>query len=321
LTHLYKRARIQKKTQRCEALHLCVFFVFYFTCSSFKDKGAEYMSSSNPLLTLKPKQPEFVLATSDYKKRVLMQYNLAHFYQFHAEAPEMGVIPDACIDIIFCKKDERISARIAGSTLAKSTATTELHGEYFGIRFMPGVNPLSHQIKLSELVAKEENFEDLLPSQEEKERLFDGLFYAKSFEEKIKVFMDYYVNHYVLQTNTESVLKSIIKEQIHVSGGTLKLADLSLFTGYSERYLNKKINEDFGLNPKTLIKIVRFQKAIDTLTNDITRLNCLDTAIDSGYYDQSHFNRDFKKFTGLSPTEYIQNLLGNCYNKRLHISS
>lgn len=49
---------------------------------------------------LNPKQPEFVLATSTYSKKCLMNYNISHFYTFTAEADKMGVIPDACIDIL-----------------------------------------------------------------------------------------------------------------------------------------------------------------------------------------------------------------------------
>lgn len=28
------------------------------------------------------------------------------------------------------------------------------------------------------------------------------------------------------------------------------------------------------------------------------------TAIDNGFYDNSHFNRNFKRFTGVTPSEY-----------------
>lgn len=73
------------------------------------------------------------------------------------------------------------------------------------------------------------------------------------------------------------------------------------------------------MNPKNLIKIIRFQKTISNLIETINDISCIDTALEFGYYDQSHFNKDFKKFTGLTPVNYVDNLLCNSYNKKLHI--
>jgi len=99
----------------------------------------------------------------------------------------------------------------------------------------------------------------------------------------------------------------------------LKLADLSAYTGYSERYLNQKIHEEFGMNPKNLIRLIRFQKSVSNLINSIHSINCTDTALDAGYYDQSHFIKEFMKLSGLPPTGYIRNLLDNGYDKKLHV--
>lgn len=268
---------------------------------------------------LNPKQPEFVLATSDYSKKYLMQYNLAHFYQFTAEAGKMGVIPDACVDILFWKKDGKMKTKIAGTFLEKGVTDTELKCEYFGVRFLPGVNPVSGILKLSELVNNEETFEDMIISYDDKERLLEEMYFADSFEDKIQAFMKFYVKHYDKIIEDKNSLKYVIRNEIIQSNGSLKLADLSNYTGYSERYLNKKIHEDFGMNPKNLIRFIRFQKSVSKLVNTIHGINCTDTALESGYYDQSHFIKEFVKFSGLTPTGYIDNLLYNAYDKKLHV--
>ncbi|MGB8454588.1 MAG: helix-turn-helix domain-containing protein [Anaerocolumna sp.] len=128
--------------------------------------------------------------------------------------------------------------------------------------------------------------------------------------------MNYYVKHYDKQIEDKNSLKYVIRDEIMKANGSLKLAELSAYTGYSERYLNMKIHEDFVMNPKRLI---RFQKSASTLINTIHCINCTDAAMESGYYDQSHFIKDFLKFSGLTPTGYIDNLLHNSYDKKLHV--
>ncbi|MDF2511665.1 MAG: DNA-binding protein AraC-type [Clostridia bacterium] len=267
---------------------------------------------------LKPKQPEFVLATSDYRKKVIMKNNIAHFYQFTAESNKLEVIPDACIDILFWKKDGKIVTKIAGTVLEKGESDAELNSECFGVRFMPGVNPVDKFLPLYEIVNNEWEFSSMI-SHDEKEKLLETLFFANTIEEKINIFMNYYINH--VETNTEDSfsLKTYLRNEIINSNGDLKLSDLSIKTGYSERYLNKKIHEDFGMNPKNLIRIIRFQKAVDSLIATIGNSSCISTALDSGYYDQSHFIKDFKKLSGLTPINYIDHLLSHSYNKKLHV--
>lgn len=267
---------------------------------------------------LKPKQPEFVLATSDYQKKVIMKNNIAHFYQFTAESNKLEVIPDACIDILFWKKDGRIVTKIAGTVLEKAESNAELNSECFGVRLMPGINPVYKALPLYEIVNKEWEFASMLPH-DEKEKLLENLFFSNTLEEKIKIFMNYFIHQADPKTEDSLSLKNYLRNEIINSDGDLKLSDLSLKTGYSERYLNKRIHEDFGMNPKNLIRIIRFQKAVDNLTATIGNTNCIHTALDHGYYDQSHFIKDFKRLSGTTPIGYINNLLSNSYNQKLHV--
>jgi AraC-like DNA-binding protein len=268
---------------------------------------------------LNPKQPEFVLATSSYTKKYFMNYNIAHFYQFTAESDSMGVIPDACIDILFLRKNGKISTRIAGTRFEKGEAFTERDGEYFGVRFMPGFNPVSNRIKISELVDHEEIFEDMITLTDEKEQLLENMFHALTFEDKINVFMNFYRSVCREAVEDKNSLKSFLRTELLKSSGDIKLCDLSIITGYSERYLNKRIHEDFGMNPKSLIRFIRFQKSVDNLIRTINDVHCINTALESGYYDQSHFYKEFKLLAGLTPSLYVEKLLSQSYDKKLHI--
>ncbi len=267
---------------------------------------------------LSPRQPEFVLATTNYSKKCIMKYNLSHFYQFTAESDHMGVIPDACM--ICCSgkgwSNESQSSRYL---LEKGTAKTELNCQYFGVRFLPGVNPVAGNVKLNELVNNEISLEDMLTSAGEREGLLERMYEAGSFHKKTEVFLEFYLKYFYNHGEDKNSLKYVIHQQILKSDGSLKLSELSSYTGYSERYLNQKIHEDFGMNPKNLIRFIRFQKSVSRLVETIHCANGADAALASGYYDQSHFIKEFVKMSGFTPSAYVDTLLGNAYDKKLHV--
>jgi AraC-like DNA-binding protein len=73
--------------------------------------------------------------------------------------------------------------------------------------------------------------------------------------------------------------------------------------GVSERRLHQVFNEDAGLSPKLWSRVYRFQRAVQALHTGAD-LPWEQLALDSGYYDQSHFSNDFRAFSGIDPTTY-----------------
>ncbi len=73
--------------------------------------------------------------------------------------------------------------------------------------------------------------------------------------------------------------------------------------GISERRLHQIFCEDAGISAKLWSRIDRFQRALRRLhTGAEMRWDRL--ALDCGYYDQSHFSKDFRAFSGIDPTTY-----------------
>jgi AraC-like DNA-binding protein len=74
--------------------------------------------------------------------------------------------------------------------------------------------------------------------------------------------------------------------------------------GVSERRLHQVFKTEVGLSPKQWASTARFQRAIRLLhAGQIPRWDKL--ALDCGYYDQSHFCREFKAFSGIDPSTYV----------------
>jgi hypothetical protein len=67
-------------------------------------------------------------------------------------------------------------------------------------------------------------------------------------------------------------------------------------------------NTSWGVSPKQLSKIIRLQATLKMIADD--NFSSLTSVAYSGnYYDQAHFIKDFKEFTGVSPKEfYSENL-------------
>ena len=74
-------------------------------------------------------------------------------------------------------------------------------------------------------------------------------------------------------------------------------------SGYSHRRFIALFSRAVGLTPKMYCRVLRFQRALDR-AGHAGPICLVDMAVASGYSDQSHFNREFKEFTGVTPTEY-----------------
>jgi len=76
--------------------------------------------------------------------------------------------------------------------------------------------------------------------------------------------------------------------------------------GITARYLNKLIFQHTGLTPVSFNKIRRFQFSLRLIARNDQPLTSI--AYESGYFDQSHFIKEFKSFTGLTPSAYLKNI-------------
>lgn len=82
-----------------------------------------------------------------------------------------------------------------------------------------------------------------------------------------------------------------------------KQADLADDLGLSSRRFIEVFTTSIGLTPKVYARIRRFQKALGTIHRRQHR-SWADLAFDCGWYDQAHMIRDFKQFSGLTPSQY-----------------
>ncbi|MGH7656991.1 MAG: helix-turn-helix domain-containing protein, partial [Gemmatimonadales bacterium] len=84
---------------------------------------------------------------------------------------------------------------------------------------------------------------------------------------------------------------------------TFDVGEVVRQTGYSHRRFIALFQDAVGLTPKLYCRILRFQRVLLRGAADPS-LSWVELALNAGYADQSHFNRDFREFTGATPGEY-----------------
>ena len=82
----------------------------------------------------------------------------------------------------------------------------------------------------------------------------------------------------------------------------ITLDELSALTRLSKYYLLRSFTKQKGISPYSYLETIRINKAKKLLQQGITPL---DTALRTGFTDQSHFSNFFKKFIGLTPKQYM----------------
>lgn len=85
--------------------------------------------------------------------------------------------------------------------------------------------------------------------------------------------------------------------------GMLSVQELEDRSGVSSRHLERLFQEVVGLTPKKLSVIVRFDKARRAIFWN-PDVDLIEVANQVGYYDQSHFIRDFRSHFGMTPGEF-----------------
>ncbi|HEY1615932.1 MAG TPA: AraC family transcriptional regulator [Rhizomicrobium sp.] len=90
--------------------------------------------------------------------------------------------------------------------------------------------------------------------------------------------------------------------------GQIAIGAMAGELGWSHKRLIGSFRRDFGLTPRRAGRVMRFARAVRLLrAGDAARR--ADLALDCGYYDQAHLNRDFRDFAGVTPSEFLRGLL------------
>ena len=211
------------------------------------------------------------------------------------------VIPDGCIDIFFDVNDAE-DCRIMGFSNAHTEFMLAQSFHYAGIRFLPGAFPLMFNLDASSLTNRDEELDIVIPMASKQLR---DLIEGETNLDKIKVLLDEYFLKKVV--SADSIMDKRLYNAIMIilrEHGALNLKS-EIDIGISPRQLRRLFEFYVGTSPKMFSKVIRFQYFFQLLSSPGDQGHNK-AFLEAGYYDQPHFNKDFKTFFGLTPTEALR---------------
>jgi AraC-like DNA-binding protein len=136
------------------------------------------------------------------------------------------------------------------------------------------------------------------------DRLMAELSAAGSADERVACVHRFLRGQLALCKRDEPAVDEAIR-LIRQSKGRLSVEEVSARTGFSQKQLARKMTASVGVTPKIFSRVTRFLDVcsrLDELDEDtLSRL-----PHDCGFPDQAHFIKEFKAFSGFTPTEFFK---------------
>jgi AraC-like DNA-binding protein len=222
------------------------------------------------------------------------------------------VLPDACAEL-FVNYSSLPLAGISGTSTAESSRsfTTFRMSSYMDVSMHPGTACVAVWFRpgkayrffpapMNELSDKVAGLSILWKEAAWLEEKVAG---ATNDEDRVRIVQDILLQK-LLKLKRDDSHVAFCLWQVNNAQGLLSVRELSEKANISSRQLGRRFNDSVGLSPKEFTRISRFIHSLKQLkkfpSQSLTSL-----AYNSGYYDQSHFIRDFKDYAGVTPGELL----------------
>ncbi len=229
------------------------------------------------------------------------------------EAPTIQtIVPDGCMEMIFHYGDPYrqiledgeaviqprcfVFGQLTRPLRIQPTAATGI----FSVRFHPeGFSPFA-TIPVKTMTDRAVPLEELFGSSFHPiEELILGNTTTEQRIQAITIFL----RKRLADTATIDRIISETVQTLLTANGQIPVGELARQNNLNPRKLQRTFAEAIGLSPKQLAKTIRLQAALKMLLNqEHDRLT--DLAYDGEFYDQAHFIKDFKAFTGRTPKAF-----------------
>jgi AraC-like DNA-binding protein len=224
------------------------------------------------------------------------------------------IVPDGCIEMAFILGDDikrftsdtdfilQPRAMVLGQTIEPFYIQPTGYVNTFAVRFYPYgfANFVSTPIK--DLANKETPIAELF-GQSTAEGLEQKIINASDIQQRIEIIEDFLLSKLNEKATIDNIVKSTIGALL-ATGGSSPIKAILKQDLSKRRQLERKFLKQIGISPKQLGKVFRLQTALKMMLNQRAE-TLTQIAYESEYYDQNHFIKDFKEFTGTTPKEFL----------------
>ncbi|KHF36555.1 transcriptional activator FtrA [Paenibacillus sp. P1XP2] len=216
------------------------------------------------------------------------------------------IIPDGCADIIFDLHAPSFaqSAMLAG--LMSSFETMDLTDRcyFFGIRFFADQASRFIGYSVAELSGGDVFLEDVWGTEASlvAERVQEAAGSVQAMIGLAESMLSAKL-HRPACPDPQPIRTAM--QHLYAGRGMVSVRALAEELCYSERTVRRMFQKEFGMAPKELASIIRFQCLLQELHKGPS-FRFSDTAVQHGYYDQPHLIHMFKRFYGLTPHQVFR---------------
>lgn len=205
---------------------------------------------------------------------------------------ENVIATDACIDIVALFDEKTIG--FAGMSRTEFHFRQDIPNRSFGARMMPGA---FHQLTGFPATAAMDTF---LPI----EAVFGDFDRSLFFSLPIGQAKEYFRNFISDRTQRKTTNTFITLFNTLSDNTPANTKELYQLLHFSPRQCQRLFAKHYGITPKMVLSVIRFQKCLEILTSP--KAKPADILNVTGYYDQPHFIKDFKRNIGITPLELIR---------------
>lgn len=224
------------------------------------------------------------------------------------------IVPDGCIEMAFILGDDikrytsgneyilQPRAMVLGQTLEPFYIEPTGYVNTFAVRFYPYSFSNFVTVPIKNLANKETALSILFGS-EVAEALEQKIINTSTTNERIEIIERFLLNKLSEKSTIDIIVKKTV-ETLIATKGSKGINSIVEEEELSRRQLERKFSSQVGLSPKQLGKVIRMQAALKILL-EASNEKLTSIAYESEYYDQAHFIKDFKEFTGATPKDFL----------------
>jgi AraC-like DNA-binding protein len=219
-------------------------------------------------------------------------------WDLRGEPPVLAeTLPHPCVHVVF----ERGRARVAGVQPRRFRRRLQGQDRVFGIKFRPAAFQPFFRAPLSRLTGRTVSLRSVFGP--ESLSLRDAILAEEDPRRCMALAQDFLLSRLPPMPAEVARLRDVV-ERLAADPDILRMEQVSALAGMEPRQLQRRFNAVVGVSPKWVIQRYRLHEAVELLSRkDAPDMASL--ALRLGYFDQSHFIRDFKAVVGRPPARYL----------------